>query len=211
MQNSSERMREDMTSLNQQTEALQSQARVRGIPGIPDRPWFYGRLNASVSFMWLVLVETLRPQMNIGIYGTHRRWSSFSIWKVELEPIRCENAFFGSSMDLGLEPSAIFLSTQKSINKQLQIQNTGDLPVLRNLQSLPLLNRWPIDLNSFGAKRINWRRSNVMEVGDKNISKSPNILVFLKNAYHIRWFGMLMFFLLWCLVSFFSIFWRFYP
>lgn len=113
---------------------------------------------------------------------------------MELEPIRCENDFFGSSMDLGLEPSAIFLSTQTSIDKKLQIQNTGDLPVLRNLQSLPLLNRWPIDLNSFGAKRINWRRSNVMEVGDKNISKSPSILVFLKNAYHIRWFGMLMFF-----------------
>lgn len=35
MQNSSERMREDMTSLNQQTEALQSQARVPRYPGYP--------------------------------------------------------------------------------------------------------------------------------------------------------------------------------
>lgn len=110
-------------------------------------------------------------------------------------------------MDLGLEPSAIFLSTQKSTNKGFKIQNTGDLPVLRNLQPLPLLNRWPSDLNSFGAKRINWRRSNVMEVGDKNISKSPSILVFLKRIsciyiYYILYmiyiylccFGMLMFF-----------------
>lgn len=67
MQNSFERMREDMTSLNQQTEALQSQARVPGYQGIPSsRPgsmveWSTQMQMIKCQFHLVVLVESLRP------------------------------------------------------------------------------------------------------------------------------------------------------
>ena len=148
----------------------------------------------------------------------------FQYGRVELEPMRCETwmTFFGSSMDLGLEPSAIFLSTQKSTNKKLQIQSTGDLPVFcetfnhchcstggRSIWTASGRN------GSTGAGVMWWK------LGTKTSQNLPafwcsfnayRIYVYIYIYIHLCWFGMLMFF---CVVMFselfFSKFWRFWP
>ena len=161
----------------------------------------------------------------MGIYRTHGRWSSFSIWKggTGANAMWDMNDFFRSSMDLGLEPSAIFLSTQKSTNKGFKMQNTGDLPVLKEAFnhchcSTGGRSIWTASgrNGSTGAGVTSWQILMWWKLGQKHLKISQHfgvpqthimyiyILYFIYDIYIYTYVGLgcwCFFLVLWCLVS----------
>ncbi len=160
-------------------------------------------MQMSVSFSCFALV-TSTPNEHWNIWNLRKMIFLFKV-KVELEPMRCGHEWlFCSSMDLGLESGTMgnFCASQ---NQQTKLHTKYFVTSLF-LETFPLLNlpRWPIDLNSFGAKRINWRRR---WKSGAEISQNPQYLMFLKHIPVLVWdvdgnLGD---------VGGFCLFWRFYP